>query len=291
MAPIVATARRVASAMPEGDTLYRIAAGLRPYLVGRSVTAASARQPGPRAEVLVGATITSVDSLGKHLLIRFDSGLELRTHLGMHGSWHRYSPGESWRRPPSRARLVLEVPGAVAVCFDAPTVELFDARAESTHRSLAALGPDLLAPGFASDSWAEAVRRLRDPARVSLTIAEALLDQGVMAGVGNVYKSEVLFVERVHPFRLVADVDDETLRRLILTSRRLLLANREGGARVTTDPEVVNRRGTGRLWVYGRAGRPCRRCGKSILDRRHGRLSRRTFWCPGCQPEVGEAQR
>ena len=277
--------------MPEGDTLFRIAAGLRPYLVGRPVTAASARQPGPRAELLVGATIVSVDSLGKHLLIRFDSGLELRTHLGMRGSWHRYSLAEPWRRPPSRARLVLEVPGAVAVCFDAPTVELFEARAESIHPVLAALGPDLLAPDFDRDGPAEAVRRLRDPARASLTIAEALLEQGAVAGIGNVYKSEVLFVERVHPFRRVADLDDGTVRRLVLTSRRLLLANREGAVRVTTDPGVADRRGTGRLWVYGRAGRPCRRCGKSILDRRHGRLNRRTFWCPGCQPEIGEAPR
>jgi endonuclease VIII len=103
--------------MPEGDTLYRIAAGLRPHLVGRQVIAAAARQPGPRAEALLGATVTEVESLGKHLLIRFDSGLELRTHLGMHGSWHRYKPAERWLRPPSRARIVIEVPGAVVVCM------------------------------------------------------------------------------------------------------------------------------------------------------------------------------
>ncbi len=277
--------------MPEGDTLYRIAAALRPYLVGRTVTAASARQPGPRAELLVGATIDSVDSLGKHLLIRFDSGLELRTHLGMRGSWHRYSPAERWRRSPSRARLVLEVPGAVAVCFDAPTVELFEARAESAHPVLAALGPDLLAADFDAASAAEARRRLRAPGRASLTIAEALLDQHAMAGVGNVYKSEVLFVERVNPFLPVAEIDDETLLRLVLSSRRLLLANREGGARVTTEPRTTNRRVTGRLWVYGRAGRPCRLCGKVVLARRHGRLNRQTFWCPGCQPGFDEARR
>jgi endonuclease-8 len=117
--------------MPEGDTLYRIAIGLRPHLVGREVIAATARQPGPRAEKLVGATVTEVESVGKHLLIRFDSGLELRTHLGMHGSWHRYAPAERWRRPPSRARLVIEVPGAVVVCFDAPTVELYETRART----------------------------------------------------------------------------------------------------------------------------------------------------------------
>ena len=115
--------------MPEGDTLFRTAAGLRPFLVGRTVTAASARQPGPQAERLVGVAVTEVEAQGKNLLVRFANGLEIRTHLGMHGSWHRYRPGEPWRRPPARARLVLEVPGSVAVCFDAPTVELFEQRA------------------------------------------------------------------------------------------------------------------------------------------------------------------
>src|SRR5918993_151998 len=116
--------------MPEGDTLVRAAAGLRPYLVGRTVTAASARQPGPQVGRVVGATITGVEAQGKNLLIRFDNGLELRTHLRMNGSWHRYRPGERWRRPPSAARVVLEVPGAIAVCFDAPVVELFETRSE-----------------------------------------------------------------------------------------------------------------------------------------------------------------
>ena len=134
--------------MPEGDTLFRTAAGLRPYLVGRRVTAARVAGPGavPQVARIVGREITAVDALGKNLLIRFDNGLEIRTHLRMNGSWHRYRPGERWRRPPSRARLVIEVPGAVAVCFDAPVVELLEQRAEALHPSLGALGPDLLAP-------------------------------------------------------------------------------------------------------------------------------------------------
>ena len=135
--------------MPEGDTLVRTAAGLRPHLVGRTVIAASARTPGPRADRLVGSTITAVETRGKHLLLYFDSGLELRSHLGMHGSWHRYAPGERWRRPPARARLVLEVPGAVAVCFDAPDLELFEVR------TFAALG----------DQWHLAGPAGRDDAR------------------------------------------------------------------------------------------------------------------------------
>src|SRR6476660_1558035 len=150
--------------MPEGDTLFRTAAGLRPYLVGRSVTAARATRPGPQIERVVGSTVDAVESHGKNLVIRFDNGLELRTHMRMNGSWHRYRPGERWRRPPARARVVIEVPGAVAVCFDAPVVELLEQRAEAEHPSLGALGPDLLAPAFDAE---EAVRRLRDPARAA----------------------------------------------------------------------------------------------------------------------------
>lgn len=271
--------------MPEGDTLRRTADGLRPFLVGRRVIAASARQPGPRAELLVGTTIDAVEAVGKNLLVRFDAGLEVRTHLGMHGSWHRYRPGESWRRAASRARLVLEVPGAVVVCFDAPTVELLERRAEPVHPPLAGLGPDLLGPAFDA---AAALARLRAPERSSLPIAEALLDQRALAGIGNVYKSETLFVERVDPFAPVASLADGTLDRIVATARRLLLANadrRTSGARRTIEARPPGGRGgPGRLWVYGRSGRPCRRCGTIIVSRRHGRLPRVTYWCPTCQP-------
>src|SRR6185312_219001 len=148
--------------MPEGDTLFRTAAGLRPYLVGRPVRAARATG-GAQVGRLVGATVDSVDTLGKNLLLRFSNGLELRTHLRMTGSWHRYRPGERWRRPAARARLVLEVPGAVAVCFDAPVIELFETRAEAIHPTISRLGPDLLDDGWGSEQESEAVRRLADP--------------------------------------------------------------------------------------------------------------------------------
>ena len=270
--------------MPEGDTLFRTAAGLRPFLVGRTVTAASARQPGPQVERLVGVAVTGVEAQGKNLLVRFGNGLEVRTHLGMHGSWHRYRPGERWRRPPARARLVLEVPGSVAVCFDAPTVELFEQRTEALHRALSRLGPDLLRDPFDLD---EAVRRLRDPSRASTTVAEALIDQRALAGIGNVYKSEVLFIERVSPFARVGDLDDPTLRRLVETAKRLLRANAfrptRGAERVTTDGD---RSADGPLWVYRRSGRPCRRCGTPIRSTTQGSsLPRLTWWCPSCQPD------
>jgi endonuclease-8 len=255
--------------VPEGDTLLRTAAGLRPYLLGRRVTAASARQPGPQAERLVGATVTAVEAQGKNLLLRFDTGLEVRTHLRMHGSWHRYRPGEPWRRPAARARLVIEVPGSVAVCFDAPVVELYEQRAAPLHPTLSRLGPDLLREPVDAD---EAVRRLRDPGRASLEIAVALLDQRALAGIGNEVKNEVLWQARRSPFTRVRDLDDAALRELVGLARAVL---REGAA-------------TGRRprHVYGRSGRPCPRCGAIVRVEHQGRdLPRLTFWCPRCQPD------
>jgi endonuclease-8 len=269
--------------MPEGDTLFRTAAGLRPYLVGRDVRAARAQGPGPVPQVqrVVGRRIDAVEAQGKNLLIRFDGGLELRTHLRMNGSWHRYRPGERWRRPPGRARLVLEVDGAVAVCFDAPVVELFETRTEHLHPSLSQLGPDLLAPAF---DGADVHRRLRAPERAELEIGVALLDQRAMAGVGNVYKNEILWLERVSPFAHVADLDDATVDRLVATAHRLLNANvdaRRGPERITT---AGDRGAPGALYVYGRAGRPCRRCRTRIAVTRQGTdLPRSTYWCPTCQ--------
>jgi endonuclease-8 len=257
--------------MPEGDTLARTAAGLRPYLLGRSVTNARARLPGPQVGRVVGSTITAVDTLGKNLLIRFDNGLELRTHLRMNGTWHRYRPGEPWRRAPGRARLVLEVPGAVAVCFDAPVVELFEQRAESLHPSMSQLGPDVLGTSF---DGAEALRRLRDPSRAATSIAEALLDQRALAGIGNIWKNETLWAERVDPFENVADLDDATLERLVATARRFMLAS-------------VKQRVPGPFSVYRKAGRPCRRCGTPINSVQQGSdVPRTTYWCPRCQPHT-----
>jgi endonuclease VIII len=269
--------------MPEGDTLFRTAAGLRPHLVGRAVTAARANGPGPVPQThrLVGRTIDAVESVGKNLIIRFDGGLELRTHLRMNGSWHRYRPGEPWRRPAARARLVLEVPGAVAVCFDAPVVELFESRAAAIHPSLSRLGPDLLDPAFDA---AEARRRLRDPARAGTEIGVALVDQRALAGIGNVYKNEILWIESVSPFAAVGALHDATLERLVATARRLLVANAapsHGAERVTT---AGDRGAPGALYVYGRTGRPCPRCRTSVASTRQGSdLPRTTYWCPTCQ--------
>src|SRR3954454_17694349 len=168
--------------MPEGDSLARIAVALRPHLAGRVVKHARARLPGPTVSKIVGKKIDAVDTAGKNLLIRFEGGMELRTHLGLHGSWHRYRPGETWRRPSSRAALVIEVPGAVAVCFDATGVELFERRAEVVHPQISMLRPDLLSDTY---DQAVAILRLRDDSRTDPAIGEAMLDQRAVAAVGN----------------------------------------------------------------------------------------------------------
>jgi endonuclease-8 len=211
--------------------------------------------------------------------------MELRTHLGLHGSWHRYRPGETWRRPPSRAALVLEVPGAVAVCFDAPVVELFERRAEVVHPTISMLGPDLLDEKY---DQAEAIRRLRDKSREGTAIGEAILDQRAVAGIGNVYKSEVLFMERVDPFAPVKSLDDETLDRILTTAREQLQANARSdapaGRSTTVDLKTGKKLAPSRLWVYDRAGRPCHRCGTPISSDSQGtELPRVTYWCPSVE--------
>lgn len=267
--------------MAEGDTIYLLAAELRPYLVGRIVLAARTRS---RAQVgrLVGATVSSIETAGKNLLIQFSNGLSLRTHLRMTGTWRHYRTGEPWRRPADRASLVLEVEGTVAVCFDAPVVELFATRAMRLHPALARLGPDLLSPDFDD---AVALQRLRDPARADSAIGEALLDQAIIAGIGNVYRSEILYLERIDPFIPIGSLDDASLERLIATARRLLVANvgdRRGPTRSTTGGA---REAAGApLWVYRRTGRPCRRCGAAIRVASLGReMPRPVWWCPRCQ--------
>ena len=172
---------------------------------------------------------------------------------------------------------MLEVPGAVAVCFDAPVVELFESRAEAIHPTIARLGPDLLGPDWSDASEDEAIRRLRDPSRASMTISAALLDQRALAGIGNIWRNETLVRERVGPWARVADLDDETLRRLVRRARELLR-------------ESVDRPpGRSPMWVYRRAGRPCRRCGTLVrsapLDTG---IPRTTYWCPACQAGEGE---
>jgi endonuclease-8 len=270
--------------MPEGDTIFLAAEELRTHLLGRTVLAAQATG---RAQVgrLVGSTVESIETIGKNLVIHFSNGLSVRTHLRMTGRWRRFAPGERWQRPPARPALVLKVAGSTVVCFDAPIVEVVATRSLGLHPGLAPLGPDLLDPAF-DPSVAFDRLRATDQRR---TIGEALLDQRLLAGIGNVYRSEILFIERVDPFGPVETASDGTIERLIATARHLLELNVGPGrrpGRITTGgaPEAAG----GPLWVYRRGGRPCRRCGTSIRAGSLGReLPRFVWWCPRCQAPPG----
>jgi endonuclease VIII len=273
--------------MPEGDTLARTAAVLRAVLVGALVTRAAGRTGGAAVGRLEGSRVVAVQSRGKHLLIDVDTGLTLHSHLGMTGSWHRYAPGEPWRRAASRAVVVIETERAVAACFDAPLVEVLETRALRWHPVLAALGPDLLAD---PPDIATAVSRLREPGRAARPIAEVLLDQSAVAGIGNVYRSEVLFIEGIDPFAATGSLDPVVLERLLRTAAQLLRSNLGGGARRTRGQDARAGRALpglatagGRLWVYRRAGRPCLRCGTLIRSALLGTRPRRSWWCPACQ--------
>jgi endonuclease VIII len=255
--------------MPEGDTIHRTAATLRTVLEGRELQRFEAPRVRGRAPA-AGSRIEAIEARGKHLLIRFGDGAVLHTHMRMTGSWHTYRMGEPWRRHASRARVVIETPSSVAVCFDAPVIELLDERGIARHAQLGALGPDLCAP---EPDIEEAVRRM-DTVDPMTPVGVALLDQRVASGVGNVYRCEVLWAVRVDPFLPVADVDLVQQRALLVTAARMLRANL-GGRRRETVP--------GGLAVYDRTGRPCRRCASTIRTRRLGEQARSVWWCPGCQ--------
>ncbi len=259
--------------MPEGDALARFARLVGSALEGRTIVRAEVRGPGPvpRVELLVGQAVERVESVGKNLLIHFANGLTVRSHLRMYGTWHVYRPGQPWRRPAARARLVLETGDAVVVNFDAPVVELLEARALALHRPLAGLGPDLLGEQF---DVGEVVRRFRDPALAGVSIGDAIMDQRVMAGVGNIWKHETLFRCGIYPWRRVRDLSDEQLAAIAETARQLLraAAGKEPGAKRP------------RYFVYGKAGRPCSRCGSRLRSAPQGNDVRYTVWCPRCQP-------
>ncbi len=271
--------------MPEGDTIYRTAAVLRRVLQGKRVTGFETTVPqvafAVAREPVVGRVIAEVSPRGKHLLIVFrdpeagpEADLVLHTHMRMTGSWHAYREGVMWKKPAPFARVVLHVEGAVAPCFNAPVVELLTARQAERHPALTRLGPDAIAEAFDADEVHARVR-----AKPGLAIGEGLLLQTTMAGVGNVFKSEILFLERVNPFARIADLTDETLDRVIAQARRLLLLNRRPASRQTRaslDPDA-------RVWVYRRSGRPCYVCGTPIQMRRQGDDARSTYFCPRCQ--------
>jgi endonuclease-8 len=259
--------------MPEGDTLHRTARTLAPVLTGKVVVRAESPLAALARPRLVGRTFASVEAIGKHLVMRFDDGRVLRSHMRMHGAWHLYKPSDRWQRPAHRMRIVLEVEGAVAVCFDAPVVELTSAGGAA--EALAGLGPDLLGATF---DVGDARRRLRE--LDALAIGEAIMVQQAVAGVGNIFKSETLFATRVDPFVRVRDLADETLDEILATARRLL-------QRSVASPSARREfrsptRGDGHA-VYMRSGEPCFSCGGVIAMRHQGSPPRSTYYCARCQ--------
>ena len=261
--------------MPEGDTIHRMAMTLRGAIEGQTVVAADNRFDAPDSSALVGQTVRSVEARGKHLLFHFDpSECVLHTHMGMTGSWHVYRGGERWHKPNTQAAVVLTTERAVSVCFTPKTIELLTANRLRRHAYLGKLGPDILATEI---DWGEILARFRRHG--DRRIGEAVIDQTILCGVGNVYKSEGLFQEHLNPFAEVASLNDRKLQRLITRLCRLMLRNLSGHPRRT-----LFRGNKTRHWVYGREGEHCLRCGETIQMRRQGNLGRSTYWCPICQP-------
>jgi endonuclease-8 len=275
--------------VPEGDTIFKAARTLQRALAGQLVTRFETVLPQlariDRDTPIAGRTVEQVTAAGKHLLMAFSGDLVLRTHMRMNGSWHIYRPGERWQRPRPAMRITIETAEWMAVAFNVHVAEFIPAASLARHRPLAELGPDLLADDFDPE---EALRRMQ--ARPDEPIGDVLLNQRVMAGLGNVYRSEVLFMTRVNPATPVSSIGEDTLREIIETARRVLLANvsEQSGPGMVTYRS--GRRTTGRmrpedrLWVYSRGGESCRRCGTPIAFSKTGDAARVTYWCPTCQP-------
>lgn len=271
--------------MPEGDTIFRTARTLNRALAGRTVSRFESVYPALTRvdddKRIAGRVIEAVSSRGKHLLMAFSGDLILHTHMRMHGSWHIYRPGEPWQAPSHEMRIVIGTDAYVAVAFNVPVAEFLTGADLVRHAQIQALGPDLADPLFDR----EEVRR-RLASHGDEPIHDVLLNQQVLSGIGNVLKSEVLFVARLNPFAPVRTIDDATYDRLLDAALRLMKMNITDAAGVTPG---FGRRTTGsldpraKLFVYGRGGKPCRTCGTPVEARKTGIDSRLTYWCPKCQ--------
>ncbi len=262
--------------MPEGDSIHRLAAKLRPRLVGREVRSFAAHNIADAvADTVVGHTVVAVVALGKNLLVRFDDERTLHIHLRMLGRVRFERPRSSYWKPRSVPhQLRLDVGGAVVVGDRIPVLRLLRAGAVRTAPDLAGLGPDLLAAEVDEE---ECVRRLR--ALGSRAIGEALLVQRALAGIGNIYKSETLFLEKVHPLTPVAALTDAQVHALVHRAAVLLAANLGRGPRITR-PSLAGPR----FWAYGRRGKTCFRCRTAIAMVRQGAPpGRSSYYCPSCQ--------
>jgi endonuclease-8 len=253
--------------MPEGDTLHRAAATLSPYLEGHAVRALELPRRGERVSSVVGKRVTKVEARGKNLLVHFENGIVLHTHLKMNGLWRVYAPLQKRPFVSGNVVVTLEVDtGAIAYCWRAPIVRLVRARALASDPRIASLGPDPIADGFDAE---EAIRRLR--LLDTTPLGEALLDQRVIAGIGNVWKSELCFRHLLDPFAPVARFTDDELRALLASTVKGMRRGVLSGMRPHR--------------VYGRLGKACLRCGTTpITMARQGEMNRSTYHCRTCQP-------
>ncbi len=276
--------------MPEGDTIFRSARTLNRALAGKPITGFRSTYPLLTRfhddTPLTEQTIERVESRGKWLLMHFSGGGILVTHMLMNGSWHIYRPGERWRLPGSAMRIVIETGDFHAIGFNVPVAEMHTAKSIARDRRIPPAASVVLGSDF---DPARAVSGLMSDPNGEL--GDVLLRQRVLAGVGNVFKSEICFMTGLHPFRRVVTLSDSQVTEVVSMARRQLAAN------VLEDSgnTIVTYRGHGRrttnesdpsanLWVYGRKGLPCRRCGERIRGRLQGVQARLTYWCPRCQP-------
>ncbi|TWT43341.1 DNA-formamidopyrimidine glycosylase family protein [Botrimarina hoheduenensis] len=302
--------------MPEGDTLYRVATLLGPVLRGQTILDASSspaeaagETPAPSpsnpsapptfawsdrtgtwndrtgltidAASLIGRRVTEVAPRGKHLLITLDDERVIHSHLGMTGSWHAYPRDEAWRKPARQASLALWTAEHAAVLFLPKQLALMSARQLQRDTHLQRLGPDLMRP---ADELRSILPRLR--VHNATPIGEAVMNQTIAAGIGNVYKSETLFLARLWPWTPVGALSDTVLLDYLQLTRQWMWRNRGRGPRVTRWAADGRRH-----WVYGRGGQPCFECGQTIEVRRQGDAGRTTYWCRRCQAPGSEAPR
>ncbi|WP_263383412.1 Fpg/Nei family DNA glycosylase [Granulicella arctica] len=281
--------------MPEGDTIYRSARAIQKAIGGKVVTGfdtglakiARVNDDTP----IVGRTVEKVTSHGKWLLIYFSGDLILVTHMLMSGTWHLYRTGEKWWMGRERMRVVITTADWQAIAFNVPIVEFYTARTLERNSQIPKLGPDILSSDFTVESGVERLRQygLANP---DAEIGVVLLNQRVLAGLGNVYKSEVPFTAGVNPFRAMKTLTPKELDVMAEVSQRYMKANVLDGSGDGIITYSGNRRTTHannreeRLWVYGRQGQECRRCGAKVMMRKQGEQARSTYWCPECQPWV-----
>lgn len=252
--------------MAEGDTILRLARRFEVTLLGEPVAASAPNPRGKAAAIerLDGRTLETVEAHGKHLMLGFGE-LSLHSHLGMSGGWHFYRPGSRWRRPRSSAWALLTGGDWDAVQFGGPTLRVMTTGRLRRDPQLARLGPDILAPGFDPEPVIAAMRA--DPSR---GLGDALLDQHLVAGIGNIFKSEACFAAKVDPWRAVGEVADEEMGAVLVAAREQMLAAVESGDRH-------------RFRVYKRRQGACPTCRGPISSRGQGDANRTTYWCPRCQ--------